>query len=77
MIALVLVTIGVIALTLAGYKLGSSLCEPDLAQRDSERNTALTVMALAVMFIMCAVLAAMAGPNSFNPLNAVTKQPVQ
>lgn len=73
MIALALVTIGVIALILAGYRLGSSLCEPDLTTRDSERNTALTVMAVAIMFIMCAVLAAMAGPGSSNPFDAVTK----
>lgn len=71
MIALALATIGIVALILGAYRLGSSLCEPDLMTRDAERNTALTVVALAIMFIMCAMLSAMA-PGRLNPFDAVT-----
>ena len=74
MFGLILALFSTAAIIFGAYRLGTGSCEADLAMRDAERNTSLTVMALGLMCLMSGILAAMAG--SYNPFNALV-QPAQ
>jgi len=69
MLGVILVILATLAIIFASYRLGTGVCEPDLAKRDSDRNTTLVVLALGVMFLLSGVLALVAGSN--NPFDAM------
>ena len=69
MLGVILVILATVAIIFASYRLGTGVCEPDLGKRDSNRNTTLVVLALGVMFLLCGVLALVAGSN--NPFDAM------
>lgn len=69
MFGLVLTLIAALAIGFAAYRIGSTQCNPDAEQRDTDRNTSLVVLALGFMFLFCGVLSAMSG--SWNPLDGV------
>jgi hypothetical protein len=73
MFGLILVLLATTAIVFGSYRLGTGSCEADLATRDAERNTSLTVVALGVMCLMSGVLAAISGTN--NPFDAFVQQP--
>jgi Ca2+/Na+ antiporter len=73
MLGIILVLLATVATIFASYRLGTGICEPDLRKRDSDRNTSLTVLALGILFLMCGILALVAG--SSNPFDAMTKTP--
>jgi hypothetical protein len=69
MFGLMLTLIAALAIGFAAYRIGSTQCNPDAEKRDTDRNTALVVLALGFMFLFCGVLSAMSG--SWNPLDGV------
>lgn len=73
MLGIVLVLLSIVAIVFASYRLGTGVCEPDLARRDSDRNTSLVVLALGVLFALCGIMALVAGSN--NPFDVMTTRP--
>lgn len=69
MLGIILVLSALIAIVFASYRLGAGVCEPDIVKRDIEKNTSLTVLALGVLFMMCGIMALVAGSN--NPFDAI------
>lgn len=68
MFGLILTLIAAFAIAFAAYRIGAGTCNPDADKRDQERNTSLVVIAVAFMFLLCGILAAMSG--SWNPMQA-------
>lgn len=73
MLGIILVLSALVAVVFASYRLGAGICEPDLTKRDTDKNTSLTVLALGVLFLMCGIMALLAGSN--NPFDVITGKP--
>lgn len=61
MFGIILAVIAALAIAFASYRMGSSSCETDAEIRDSQRNTALVVIVLGAMFLLCAMLSLLSG----------------
>ena len=63
------VLLATLAIIFGAFRAGTSMCKPDQQMSTSSRNTAIVVIAVGMMFLMCGILMTIAG--SSNPMNAV------
>jgi len=68
-LGIVVVLLATLAIIFGAFRAGASTCEPDQQMSTASRNTALVVIAVGTMFLMCGILMTVAG--SANPMNAV------
>ena len=71
-LGIVVVLLATLAIVFGAFRAGASTCEPDQQLSMANRNTALVVMAVGTMFLMCGILMTVAG--SANPMNAIVSK---
>ena len=73
MIGIVIVILSAIGLVYSSYMLGTSSVDTDIQRKSVQRNTSLTVMAVAFAGLLLGVLSSVGG--KFNPMAAVVNPP--
>ena len=73
MIGIVIVILSAIGLIYSSYMLGVSSADTDLQRKSVQKNTSLTVMAVAFAGLLLGVLSSVGG--KFNPMAAVINPP--
>lgn len=68
-LGVVVVLLATLAIIFGAFRAGTSTCQTDQQTSTASRNTALVVIAVGTMFLMCGILMTIAG--SSNPMNAV------
>lgn len=77
MFGIAVTLLAMIAIALGTFRIGSSRCAEDPAERDSSRNTAIVVIVLGVMLAMCGMLSlASGGGLPFNGFMRQAKDPL-
>lgn len=71
-LGIVIVLLAALAIMFGAFRAGASTCEPDKQVSTANRNTALVVIAVGTMFLMCGILMTVAG--SANPMNAIAQK---
>jgi len=73
MIGIVIVILSAIGLVYSSYTLGASSADTDIQRKSVQRNTSLTVMAVAFAGLLLGVLSSVGG--KFNPMASVVNPP--